>query len=257
MKAVLAVIFLLAATPAGAATVSSELRLSFLGIPIASMKADTVVEDGEYSYSGTVRTTGLLRVVAPTKAQFFAQGILEDRTLAPTSHLTTYKRPRKSGELRLGFKGRRISEIGNVPPIKYKAGTVPLTKAHLASVIDPAAALILPVAPSEVGKGDAVCNRTIPIFDGKNRFNLVLRYKSTTQGKAEGFAGRVHTCSLRFQPVSGHRPFKKNIKFWTGNQDMSVSFAQIGDAAAYGLFAFNVMTDDGRAKGRAVRFQTN
>lgn len=255
MKAVLAALLLLiVSTPVGAATLSSELRLSFLGIPIATMKADTVISEGNYSYSGTVKSSGLLRIVAPTTAQFAAVGSLSERNLAPMSHLTTFKQRKRSGKLALGFTGNRITDTQNVPPIKYKEGTIPLEENHLANVLDPAAALILPVKPSEIGNGNAVCNRTIPIFDGKNRFDLVLRYKGTRQDRAKGFAGAVHTCSLRFKAISGHRPFKKNIKFWSANQDMSVTFAQIGNAPAYGLFSFNVMTDDGRARGRAVRF---
>ena len=53
---------------------------------------------------------------------------------------------------------------------------VPVTAAHTRGIIDPVSALLMPTQ----GRGEPLdpdnCNRTLPVFDGATRFNVVLSY---------------------------------------------------------------------------------
>ena len=84
--------------------------------------------------------------------------------------------------------------------------------------------------------------------------NLVFSYKSKSVRKAKGFRGMTFKCSVRYQPVSGFRPFKKNVKYMKANRDMTVTMARVGQSNVYALFGFRVRTKSGVASGYAVKF---
>ncbi|MEE9314449.1 MAG: DUF3108 domain-containing protein [Rhizobiaceae bacterium] len=232
----------------------TKIKVAFLGIGVGKMNSTISVADSQYSISGLVKTSGMVTVVSKTKATFASAGKISGKRLIPHGHNMKYKSNKKRGSLRLSFAGGNVTKTSAVPAIKYKAGSVPVDGSHMKSVLDPVSALLFPVEASGVGNGRSVCNRTLPVFDGKARMNLVFSYKSKAVRKAKGFKGMTFTCSVRYQPVAGIRPHKKNIKFMKANRDMSVTVARVGDSNLYALFGFYVRTSKGVASGSAARF---
>jgi hypothetical protein len=59
---------------------------------------------------------------------------------------------------------------------------------------------------------DKACNRSIPVFSGWHRFDIMLSYRGTREVRTEqGYAGPVVVCEARYRPIAGHRP-KASIK---------------------------------------------
>jgi Protein of unknown function (DUF3108) len=49
------------------------------------------------------------------------------------------------------------------------------------------------------------CRRTLPIFDGHQRYDLKLAFKHMDKVTAEkGYAGPVVVCSVSYEPIAGH-----------------------------------------------------
>ncbi len=242
------------ALPAGAATVKSKIDVTFVGLPIGQMIATTKADGASYSYAGKVKSNALVRMVSGTTVSFSGSGAVAGNRAIPSKHSTIYKQRRETGEVHLAFANGSVTQTRSIPAVKYKEGSVPVLPAHLQNVLDPASALVFPVEPAAIGDGKAVCNRTLPVFDGKTRVNLKLSHAGSTAAQAKGFDGTVHTCAVRYEPVSGHRPAKENVKYWTANRDITVTMAQIGNAPVYGLFGFDIKTDKGWARGTASMF---
>ncbi len=239
---------------AAEAKLVSSIKLEFLGIGIGKMNSSISVTKGKYSISGVVKTSGLAVIVSRTRASFASAGRIRGARIEPGGHELKYTSNRKKGSLMLAFSKGNISRTTVVPKVKYKKGTIPVKPKHLNRVLDPVSALLFPVKAGDVGDGNRVCNRTLPVFDGKARMNLVFSYKSEAIREAEGFKGMTFTCSIRYQPVSGFRPSKKNVKFMKANRDMAVTMARVGDSNVYALFGFRVRTDKGMASGYASKF---
>ena len=52
------------------------------------------------------------------------------------------------------------------------------------------------------------CDRRLPIFDGKERFDLVLSYKGqmkVSEQQPSGQPGMAHVCRVKYQPIAGHK----------------------------------------------------
>jgi hypothetical protein len=81
----------------------------------------------------------------------------------------------------------------------------------------------MPVA----GSGDMIspenCNRTIPVFDGVQRFDVTLTHAETVavNDPRKGYVGFALVCRARYAPVAGHRPLPAT-EYMANNRDMSV-----------------------------------
>ncbi len=84
---------------------------------------------------------------------------------------------KKTAQLRMTFDDRAVTSVSMFPGKRPNPRTIPVTKEQLEGVLDPMSGAFLS-AHSENPNGDLkVCNQTLPVFDGKQRFDLVITPK--------------------------------------------------------------------------------
>ncbi len=233
-----------------------KLVMTMSGIPVGKMAVELNVKDGNYSLGGSAKTYGASRLFSKAKGQSRSSGLYQEGKITPLVHTLQYKSKKKAGSLNMKFNQAGVESSVSVPAVRYKPGTVELLPAHLKSVLDPVSTILVPVKNNQVGDGRAICNRTLPIYDGKNRFNLKMRYKGTRKVVTKGFKGMSYVCAARYIPVAGHRPFKKHIKRLVANKSIEIAFARIGHLPVYGLIQFSVKTRYGKVVGKPSYFKT-
>ena len=103
--------------------------------------------------------------------------------------------------------------------------TIPVTKEQLEGVLDPMSGAFLS-AHSDNPNGDLkVCNQTLPVFDGRQRFDLVLtpkrrhREAQTTPG---GYGGPAVVCRVKFIPIAGYQPDNPGIRLMSQTNEIEV-----------------------------------
>jgi hypothetical protein len=134
---------------------------------------------------------------------------------------------------------------------------VPLTEAHRRGVMDPLSAGLIYVG----GTGDVVtpdvCRRTVPIFDGRQRYDLTLAFKGMQQVKADkGYEGPVVVCMVVYQPLAGHRPDRPAVRQLAESRDMDIWFAPIAGTRFLAPFRISLPTVIGMAVLQADQFVT-
>ncbi len=67
------------------------------------------------------------------------------------------------------------------PPLVDTGDRVPVTAAAKRGVVDPASALAMPARTKGALLDPENCNRTLPVFDGATRFDVVLSYGETRE----------------------------------------------------------------------------
>jgi len=75
---------------------------------------------------------------------------------------------------------------------------------HLKGVVDPLSAIMM---ISRNASADP-CDRRIPIFDGRERFDLLFSRKGdmrVTEQAPSGQPGIAHVCGVRYLPIAGHK----------------------------------------------------
>lgn len=212
-------------TGAGAATYRTEYSASLTGLPVGSLKIEYKVGDQDYSISGTVRVRGVLRLFANGKGEASASGQLGKAQPRPEAFRYHYVEDDDDDRVSLDFSGQRVTAIE--PPLKKRKKRVPITEEHLSNVVDPLSAVLISGAE---GADKKACARRLPIFDGKNRYDLALSYKRTEtfKGGDGSYSGPAIVCSARYVPVAGHREDGKDVAK-AERSSMEIWLAPLGD----------------------------
>jgi hypothetical protein len=145
----------------------------------------------------------------------------------PHAYTVTSRSSSEQRTVRLGMAAGNVVHVDIAPPLEDKADRVPVKEVHKRGVLDPVSALLMPAFGRGGPLDPAACNRTLPVFDGGARFDVVLSYAETRNVTIPGYSGPVIVCNARYVPIAGHRPDRAATKFMEDNRDLSVWLAPV------------------------------
>jgi hypothetical protein len=227
------------------------------GIPLGKGAWVIEIGEGQYTTAASGRVTGVLRAVTSGEGSAAARGNLTAGHPVPSSYAVHVTSDDKTDEVRMAFNAGTVKELVAEPPFAPSPDRVPVTEVHRKGVIDPMSAGLMPVA----GTGDMLvpeaCQRTLPIFDGRQRFDLTLAFKRIDKVNADkGYQGPVVVCQVTYQPLAGHRPSRYAIKYLMEQRDMEIWLAPIAGTRFLVPYRIQVPTLLGSAVLEATQFVT-
>lgn len=207
------VIVLLAVVPARAsdkladiglatATEAMTFRFAFGNVPLAEARFLLRERDGRYEMSGQGGTSGPLDWLFDWKGSVRTQGRLAGDALLPERHDQhgIWRGEARMAEIHYG-PGPRISH--SVSPERDPAEFTSVPEQSIPGTLDPlTAALTALKAFAETG----ICRGTLPIFDGRRRYDMLLEDAGPAVLKAErpwDYGGRAHGCRLKSRRIGG------------------------------------------------------
>ena len=213
------------------------------------------IGDDQFTAAASGMTTGLLRVFANGEGNSASRGAVRGDNLLPAIFVSTVNNDKKVEELRIVLNAGTVKELVVDPPTTPNPNRIPLTDAHRRGVVDPMSAALIRVP----GNGDPVspeaCRRTLPIFDGRMRFDLQLSFKRIENVQARrGYQGPVAVCGVQFVPLAGFVPERLAIKYLTAQQDMEMWLAPIPGTRVVVPYRISLQTPLGRGVLEAVQF---
>jgi uncharacterized protein DUF3108 len=242
---------------AEAAGLTAEYDIWLGGLPIGTASVDAKIEAEQYRVDLRARLTGLAGVLTGGKGGAVAAGLLSGQRAVPSSFSAIASSSDNTRTLRMALSSGNIRAIEINPPLEdwVRPDRIPVAEAHKRGVVDPLSALVVPAIARD---GEAsVCNRSLPVFDGATRFNIVLSYAgSKTVAKDGGYHGRVAVCAARYVPIAGHRPLRSITRFMQENQDMEAWMAPVPGTNVYMPYRISVKTLVGTTVVEASRFQS-
>ena len=120
------------------------------------------------------------------------------------------------------------------------SGRVPVTEANRQGIVDPLTAMLFTAAATGALSQEA-CWRTLPIFDGHQRYDLKLAFKRMDKVTAEkGYAGPVVVCSLRYEPIVGHHASNTLVKYLSEGREMEMALAPVAGTRLLAPFRLSV-----------------
>ena len=240
-------------TKAAGTAVNVDYTVNLAGFPIGTAQLATAFEGSRYSMNVSAQLTGLAGAVTGGQGSARASGAVGQQPLPNAFTIAT--RTSTSGvAVRMAMSNGNVSRADVIPPLPDMGDRVPVTAAAKRGIVDPASALVMPVA----GQGNPLdpgnCNRTIPVFDGATRFNVLLSYAETRQVEKPGYSGPVLVCNARYQAIGGHRPDRPGVRFMEENRDMSVWLAPVEGARVLLPLRISVRTTVGTNIIEATRW---
>lgn len=186
------------------AQVRADYAITFNGFDIGDFRLKSTVADGRYVVEGDAKLSALLGAFT-WRGITRSSGRLTSGAPRPEGYVFNFKSNAKNGMIGMSFGKSGVKTVTMVPQIPVGAGEVPLQPQHLRHVFDPLSA-VMQVARGVRGKP---CAAKIPVFDGKQRFDLELSYRrieTMPRWKTGGRLVRIHVCGVRYRPVAGFAP---------------------------------------------------
>jgi hypothetical protein len=226
------------------------------GIPIGKGAWTVEIRDRQYSALADGRVIGLMRAITRGDGTASAEGAVAGGRLVPAAYAAHTGYDRHISEVRMTLSSGTVTDLV-AEPVPPSPDRIALTEAHRHGVTDPMSAALIGISGAGEVLSPEACRRTLPIFDGYQRFDLALSFKRMDDAKAEhGYHGPVVVCSVAYRPIAGHRPARYAIQYLMEQRDMEIWFAPIAGTRVLAAFRMYVPTPIGAAVLQAVQFTT-
>jgi hypothetical protein len=247
----------LAVAQAHATTLHVDYGLSLLGLPVGTAEMSGEFGKDRYALNAKGRLTGLLAVVASGKGVAAVSGTISGGKLVPAEFTAFGGTSALNRAFRIAFANGNATQVAIAPPYIEKADKVPVLEPHKLGVLDPLTAMV-GLSKGKAGPLDPTnCDRTLPIYEGSQRFDVTLRFAERRAVKIEGYAGDVLVCTARYIPISGHRAMRPTVKFMQDNKDISVWLAPVAGGPLLAPLRVSVRTTVGTAIFQAEKWHSD
>lgn len=216
-----------AETPSWPARVTAVYSVKVAGIELGKFHYRSEVDKSAYRLAGYAKLSwgfGMFKWYSNTNSS----GSLAGDGIHPAAYSFDYRSSKKKGSVAVKFNRAGVSSVKLVPPRSPEPGQVPLSDKHLEGVFDPMSALI---ALSRISGGNP-CGRRISIFDGKQRFELVLSFRRQERLREKRPSGQpliAYICGVRYIPVAGHKN-NKETKAMAASKGIEVALRPVPSA---------------------------
>lgn len=188
-----------------------------------------IAENG-YTATGSAEVAGLAKLVSRGHGSTMSKGVFLDGKVSPLTYSASSESDKTNEEIRMKLANNVVEEYSVIPPQDSKPDRIPVTEEHRTEVVDPMSAAMITVP----GTGDLLakenCNRTVAIFDGKQRYDLIFSYDRIEQMKdVKGYSGPTLVCRVNYKAIAGHKPNRIQVKFMEENKTIFVWLAPIAN----------------------------
>lgn len=230
--------------------------ISMARIPVGKGTWTVDIGAEQYITSANGNASGILSVLVTGEGLISVRGLLKDGRLVPTSFASRLVQEDEIAELRMTLDGGNVTEVV-AQMLPSDRDRLPVNETHRQGVLDPLTALLIPVSGNGNVLSAEACQHTLPIFDGRRRYNLALAFKRMDKAKADkGYQGAVVVCSMAFQPVAGHRAGSLLVKYLAQGREMEIWLAPIAGTRVLAPFRLSVENLIGDLVMQASRFES-
>jgi Protein of unknown function (DUF3108) len=208
------VVGLLAALPLGAdahaqSTLNATYTLSLLGLTIGKGTWTIEIGTDQYSERAEGRISGVASTLIAGEVSGSTRGDLANDRAQPATFDADVKTSAETEKIKMTFDSAGVSDLTvdpPFPPAPPKQERVPVTDADRQGVLDPLSAGLVIISGSDDLLTPQACERRIPVFDGRRRFDVTLSFKRKDTVKVTGgYQGPAIVCAIQLVPISGHR----------------------------------------------------
>jgi hypothetical protein len=218
------------AAEAWPANVKAIYDVAFNGINIGTFEFQSQAEQQSYTLTGSAQLSILLGAVT-WNSHTRSFGLIATAAPKPAHFSFEFKSNLRAGSTSIGFADGDVTDVTHLPPMPSRPDAIPLREQHLKGVLDPLSAM-LAIFHSQ---GPHPCEHRVPIFDGRERFDLVLtpkREMKLSEQTPSGQPAIAYVCRVKYVPIAGHQ-VDMSTKFMVANEEIEVALRPIPSAQVF------------------------
>ena len=233
-----------AAAESWPANVRAVYDINFNGFNVGSFEFQSQAAHQSYTLIGNARLSILLGAFT-WDGDIRSFGLIVNQVPKPAAFTFDFKSGLRAGSTKLGFSNGAVTNISHQPPDMPKPDTVPLREQHLRGVVDPLSAIMV----LSRGSSTNPCDRRIPIFDGRERFDLVFSPKGemkVIEQAPSGQPGMAQVCRVKYVPIAGHK-VDSETSFMAASNEIEVALRPVPSANVFIPYQVTIPTMAGSA----------
>jgi hypothetical protein len=204
----------------------ASYTISFARLEVGEISATVVIGDNDYAISARGRAGGIMKALIDGEGSFAARGTLKEGYPLATTFTSKMVSDVETSEVTMVLDDGRVKDLTAIPP--PNTNSVSVTETNRQGIVDPLTAMLFSTAVGGESLSQAACRQALPIFDGRQRFDLKLGFKRMDKVTAEkGYAGPAVVCSVIYEPIAGHRPSAGLVKYLSEGREMEMALAPI------------------------------
>ena len=203
------------ARSAGPERIELGYDISIAGFHVIDFDLAIAVDDRAYDVTTTFRTHGVFDWLVPWYSVSQSVGRVKNGRVKPERYEAsgTFRGNRR--EVRFHYRDGAIGGVELVPPLEQDNDRQAVTAAEMGEAQDPAAMIYAILRRTSSGES---CTGTVPIFDGRRRFDLDFVERGVepvTAWRVGAYEGDARLCEFTFRIVAG---FMRNTSGGTDRQ---------------------------------------
>jgi len=214
-----------AATPPAAQGVTVQYAGSVMIFQVANIVINGQFHDDTYQASARFTAAGLAALFTDADIEAGVSGYRDGPNLQPWRYSHLNHASSKGRIVAIDFpEGIATPDIN--PPFG-SMGEPPASEDERRGAADPLSAL-LSVGLGAVANADAPCEGSMPIFDGRARYNLRFEYGGQDRVRTRAWSGEADVCNAYYEPISGY----EEDEFPSDDviaEPITMWFARVGD----------------------------
>jgi hypothetical protein len=203
--------------------VDASYEVAINGFGIGTFNFSSNVAHGQYTLDTSVELSALLGVFH-WKGNIRSSGIMAASKPTPAGYRFEFESSSRQGSIQVGFNEAGAQNVSVLPGLVTAPDTVPLKEQHVKGVLDPLTAIL---ALTHV-PGVSPCAQRLPVFDGVQRFDLVLSYRRHVP-IAEGQREMAIVCRVKYVPIAGYRA-NDETRALASNTGIEITFRPVPSA---------------------------
>jgi len=230
--------------------VAARYKLYFNGLEVGTYQFGSRFDGKGYEAESEAKVSALFGAFK-WNGSITSHGAIQKSAPQPAAYRMSYRGKKREVSVSLGFDKGKVSSVQLVPNKPPSPESVPLLAEHYVGVFDPMTAILAISHPEPKNP----CNRRIPIFDGKARFDLAMSYKGQERLKEKDASGQPRelvVCRVKYQPVAGHKP-KDFVDPWIDYNRIEIALRPVPSAGLFVPYRITIPTTIGNAEMTADR----
>ncbi len=219
------------------------------GLKFGSIAMQAAFGKESYSANSTIRTEGITDDIFKTVFSLKSEGTRSTRLMQTTKYYSYSASDDDKQKVDMTYGPEGLPLVA-AEPAYDNSSRVKATARHLKNSVDPLSAVIVPVAEPSA----AACDRTIPVYDGRRRYDFVMSFDSMSPlEQSKGYSGPAVRCNAILRPVAGYK--RKTMREMRRDpMPITVWLAPVDGADALVPARIEVATPIGTLVARATRF---
>jgi hypothetical protein len=190
-------------TPASTLDLSFDLFVG--GIPLGKAAMTARFQGTDYKAISTLETAGIVNAFWQSKIEASSNGLVERGAVRPTlyaSYSQNRKAERRQVSLRFGPDGPQ--SLYSDPP--YPETRYAVSEDQQKNTLDPLSAAIY-LANSVNAENAKPCEAVAPVFDGRRRYDVSLRFVRKSEVRMDNglYRGPVSVCRVQYNQIAGYQ----------------------------------------------------